>query len=208
MCKKVLAAALMSVGLLSAAGAQAQTTETGSFMVRARAVYLGWENGQSGGLPLGGNTKVTAQTLWIPEVDFTYFFTKNIAAELVLTYPQDININVGGNKAGTISALPPSLLLQYHFTDLGAFKPYVGVGINYTMFYKTNNILDGAAHISNSSVGAVGQIGFDYMLDKNWGLNVDLKYTQMSTNVYVQDQKVGSVNLNPFSVGLGVSYRF
>lgn len=208
MCKKVLAAALMSVGLLSAAGVQAQTVEAGSWMVRARAVYLGWENGQSGGLPLGGNTKVTAQSLWIPEVDFSYFFTKNIAAELVLTYPQDININVGGSKAGTISALPPSLLLQYHFSDLGAFKPYVGVGLNYTMFYKTNNILDGAARINNSSVGVVGQIGFDYLLDKNWGLNVDLKFTQMSTNVYVQDQKVGSVNLNPLSVGVGVSYRF
>ena len=208
MCKKVLAAALMSVGLLSASGVQAQTVETGSFMVRARAVYLGWENGQSGGLPLGGHTKVTAQSLWIPEVDFTYFFTKNIAAELVLTYPQDININVGGAKAGTISALPPSLLLQYHFTDMGALKPYVGVGLNYTMFYKKNNILDGAASVSNSSVGAVGQIGFDYMLDKNWGLNVDLKYIQMSTNVYVQDQKVGKVNLNPLTVGVGVSYRF
>lgn len=208
MCKKVLAAALMSVGMLSVVNIQAQTVDPGSFMVRARAVYLGFENGQSGGLPLGGNTKVTAQSLWIPEVDFSYFFTKNIAAELVLTYPQDININVGGSKAGTISALPPSLMLQYHFTDLGAFKPYVGVGLNYTIFTKRDNILDGAAKVSSSSVGAVGQVGFDYMLDKNWGLNVDLKYIQMSTKVYVQGDKVGTVNLNPLSVGMGVSYRF
>ncbi|MDN4017397.1 OmpW/AlkL family protein [Zwartia panacis] len=208
MCKKVFAAALVSVGMLSVASVQAQTADPGSFMVRARAVYLGFENGQSGGLPIGGNTKVTAQSLWIPEVDFTYFFTKNIAAELVLTYPQDININVGGTKAGTISALPPSLLLQYHFTDMGAFKPYVGVGLNYTIFTKRDNILDGAAKVSSSSVGAVGQVGFDYMLDKNWGLNVDLKYIQMSTKVYVQGDKVGTVNLNPLSVGMGVSYRF
>ncbi len=208
MCKKVFAAALMSVGMLSVVSVQAQTADPGSFMVRARAVYLGFENGQSGGLPIGGNTKVTAQSLWIPEVDFTYFFTKNIAAELVLTYPQDININVGGTKAGTISALPPSLLLQYHFTDMGAFKPYVGVGLNYTIFTKRDNILDGAAKVSSSSVGAVGHVGFDYMLDKNWGLNVDLKYIQMSTKVYVQGDKVCTVNLNPLSVGMGVSYRF
>lgn len=126
----------------------------------------------------------------------------------MLTYPQDININVGGVKAGTISALPPSLLLQYHFTDLGAFKPYVGLGVNYTLFYKRNNILDGVAQVSNSSFGVAGQIGFDYMLDKNWGLNVDLKYIQMATDVSIAGSKVGTVNLNPLTVGVGVAYRF
>ncbi len=206
MCKKVIAAAVMALGMLSTANAQ--TEDYGQFMVRGRAVYLNFENGQSGGLPLGGDTKVQAQNTWIPEVDFTYFFTKNIAAELVLTYPQDININVGGVKAGTISALPPSLLLQYHFTDLGAFKPYVGLGVNYTLFYKRNNILDGAAQVSNSSFGVAGQIGFDYMLNKNWGLNVDLKYIQMATDVTVMGDKVGKVNLNPLTVGVGVAYRF
>lgn len=208
MCKKVLAAALMSIGLLSVAQAQGQYDAPGPFMIRGRALYLGWENGQSGGLPLGGDTKVAAQNTWIPEIDLSYFITKNIAAELVLTYPQDININVGGRKEGTISALPPSLILQYHFTDLGAFKPYVGLGVNYTIFYKRNNILNGAAEVSNSSVGVVGQIGVDYMLDKNWGLNVDLKYIQMTTDVSVGGSKVGSVNLNPLTVGVGVAYRF
>lgn len=206
MCKKVIAAALMALGMLSTANAQ--TEDYGQFMVRGRAVYLNFENGQSGGLPLGGDTKIQAQNTWIPEVDFTYFFTKNIAAELVLTYPQDININVGGVKAGTISALPPSLLLQYHFTDLGAFKPYVGLGVNYTLFYKRNNILDGAAQVSNSSFGVAGQVGFDYMLNKNWGLNVDLKYIQMATDVTVMGDKIGKVNLNPLTIGVGVAYRF
>ena len=206
MCKKVIAAALMALGMLSTANAQ--TEDYGQFMVRGRAVYLNFENGQSGGLPLGGDTKIQAQNTWIPEVDFTYFFTKNIAAELVLTYPQDININVGGVKAGTISALPPSLLLQYHFTDLGPFKPYVGLGVNYTLFYKRNNILDGAAQVSNSSFGVAGQVGFDYMLNKNWGLNVDLKYIQMATDVTVMGDKIGKVNLNPLTIGVGVAYRF
>jgi outer membrane protein len=206
--KKVINAVVMGMGLLTALGAQAQTTEPGPFMVRARAVSINWQNGQAGGLPLAGDTKIEAQNTWIPEVDFSYFFTKNIAAELVLTYPQDINIKVGGTKAGTISALPPSLMLQYHFTDLGSFKPYVGAGVNYTIFYKRNNILGGAAEVSNSSVGLAGQVGFDYMLDKNWGLNVDVKYIQMSTDVKVGGTKVGTVNLNPLTVGVGVAYRF
>jgi outer membrane protein len=153
MFNKLLIAALLAVGLVLAPGVQAQTAEPGPFMVRVRGVYVGFENGQSGGLPLGGTTKVEAVSTWIPEVDFSYFFTKNIAAELVLTYPQNININVGGTKADTIQALPPSLVLQHHFTDLGAFKPYLGAGVNYTMFTSRNNILDGAASVSSASVG-------------------------------------------------------
>ena len=141
-------------------------------------------------------------------MDFSYFFTKNIAAELVLTYPQNININIGGVKAGTIQALPPSLVLQYHFSDLGAFKPYVGAGVNYTIFTKRNNILDGVASVNSSSVGLVRQVGFDYMLNKNWGLNLDLKYIQMSTSASVMGDKVGTVNLNPWTAGAGVTYRF
>ena len=203
--KKILVATLAAMGLLSVGVAQA---DEGSFMVRARAVYVDFDNGQSGGLPLGGATKVEADSRWIPEVDFSYFFTPNIAAELVLTYPQNVDINVGGSKAGTIKALPPSLMLQYHVTQFGAFKPYVGLGVNYTIFSKRNNILSGAAEVDRSSLGLAAQVGFDYMLNKNWGLNLDVKYIQMDTDVRVSGTKVGSVDLNPITAGVGVSYRF
>ena len=209
MLKKLLCSSLLALGVMSGTAVQAQSADSfDPYMVRVRGVYLGFQNGQSGGLPLPGNTKVEAVNTWIPEVDLTYFFTKNIAAELVLTWPQNIDINVGGAKAGTIQALPPSLLLQYHFTDLGAFKPYVGLGLNYTIFYQTNNILGGAASISNNSFGVAGQIGFDYALTRNWQFNVDLKWIQMATDVSVGGSKVGTVNLNPLTVGVGIGYRF
>ena len=202
--KKLLVVALAAAGIFSGAVAQA---EDSPFMVRVRGVYLNWENGQSGGLPLASG-KIEASKQWIPEIDFTYFFTKNIAAELVLTWPQDVKINLGGDQIGTIKALPPSLVLQYHFTDLGQFKPYVGVGINYTIFSQRSNILNGAAQVDSSSVGVVGQIGMDYMIDRNWGVNLDLKWAQMATGVKVGGEKVGTVNLNPLMVGAGVTYRF
>lgn len=205
MANKILAVALAAAGLLSVSVAQA---DEGSFMVRGRAVYLDFHNGQADGLPLGGSTRIEAENRWIPELDLSYFFTPNIALELVLTYPQDIDIKVGGSKAGTIKALPPSLMLQYHVTQLGAFKPYVGLGANYTIFTKHNNILNGAAEVENSSVGLAAQVGFDYMFTKNWGLNVDLKYIQMDTEVKVGGNKVGKVDLNPVTAGVGVSYRF
>jgi outer membrane protein len=203
--KKILVAALATIGLLSAAAVQAAD---GSFMVRARAVYVDFDNGQKDGLQTNVGAKVEADSRWIPEVDLSYFFTPNIAAELVLTYPQKVDITVGGSKVGTIKALPPSLLLQYHFTNFGAFKPYVGAGLNYTIFTQRDNILGGAAEVEHSSFGLVGQAGFDYMIDKNWSINLDVKYVQMDTDVKVGGTKVGKVDLNPITAGIGIGYRF
>lgn len=203
--KKIIVALLAVGGLMAGSAVQAQESP---WLVRARAVNVNFENGQSDGLPLGGTTKVQAQSRWIPEVDISYFINKNIAAELVLTYPQTIDIKVGGSKAGSIKALPPSLLLQYHFTDLGAVKPYVGAGLNYTIFTKRSNILGGAAQVDSSSTGLVGQLGLDVALNKNWSLNLDVKYVKMDTGVKVGGAKVGSVDLSPVTAGIGIGYRF
>jgi outer membrane protein len=203
--KNTLMCGLGLAALLTVPVAQADDS---AWQVRARAVYLDFDNSQSDGLPLAGTTKVEAESRWIPEVDISYFFTKNIAAELVLTYPQTIDIKVGGSKQGEIKALPPSLLVQYHYTELGAFQPYAGVGLNYTIFSDRKNILDGAAEVDSSSVGLVGQLGFDYMINKNWGVNLDVKYIQMDTDVKVGGSKVGSVGLNPWTFGVGATYRF
>jgi len=204
---KTLVAVLAVMTSLAPIAAQAQSSSGNPWMVRVRAVDLLWANGQSGSVVQGANVKAKDQI--IPELDVSYFFTKNIAAELVLTYPQSIQIDAGGNKLGTIKALPPSLLLQYHFTDFGAFKPYVGAGVNYTIFSSRNNLSGGAYSVDSSSFGAVGQVGMDYMLDKNWGLNVDLKYATMSTNVTTAaGVDGGKLTLNPWMPAVGVTYKF
>jgi len=184
--------------------ALAQTNSAGDVIVRLRATELNWANQQNNGL---ATTNVTAQNKAIPEVDVSYFLTKNIATELVLTYPQTVNINVGGAASGTVKALPPTLLLQYHFTELGQIKPYVGVGVNYTSFTSAN-ILNGGASVNASSTGFAAQIGFDYMLDKNWGLNADLKYIQIKTDVFAGGANIGQLGLNPTVASAGLTYRF
>jgi outer membrane protein len=100
------------------------------------------------------------------------------------------------------------LLAQYHFTDLGAFKPYIGAGINYTIFGNRQNFAI-PVQIEPSSVGFVGQIGMDYMLDKNWGLNVDVKYATMATNIQTTGgANLGKLTLNPWMPAVGVTYKF
>lgn len=202
----------MTLAALTPIYSQAQSMETDNpWMLRVRAVDLLWQNGQSN-VVQADNVKATNQV--IPEFDISYFFTKNISTELVLTYPQQVSITYGqGNaSAGKISALPLSLLLQYHFTDLGAFIPYVGAGINYTIFGNRQNFpaLGNGVQVDQSSVGFVAQIGGDYMLDKNWGLNIDLKYATMSTNVTAVSggANLGKLTLNPFMPAVGVTYKF
>jgi len=197
--KKILVAALAMAGFVSSGAALADDT---GFMVRARAVNINWDNGHKDGLP----TAIEAKDLWIPEVDISYFFTKNIAAELVLTYPQKVDIKSGGTTLGNVHALPPSLLVQYHFTDFGAFKPYVGAGVNYTLF--TDRDVVSNIHVDQGSFGLAGQVGFDYFLTKNVALNFDVKYLQISTDVKAGSAKLGKLELNPITAGVGVGYRF
>jgi len=207
---KTLVAAMAAVASLAPIASQAQSTDSDNpWMIRVRAVDLLWDNAQSG---VAQTDNINAKNQVIPEFDVSYFFTKNIATELVLSYPQQVNLTAGGSQAGKISALPPSLLLQYHFTDLGAFVPYVGAGINYTIFGNRQNfpLLNNSVTVDQSSVGFVAQIGADYMLDKNWGLNVDLKYATMSTNIssVSSGANLGKLTLNPLMPAVGVTYKF
>ena len=207
---KSLVAAMAAVASLAPIAAQAQAQEN-PWMVRVRAVDLLWQNGQTGDVSA---LNVKAKNQWIPEFDVSYFFTKNIAAELVLTWPQQVNITAGpgSTNIGKVTALPPSLLAQYHFTDLGAFKPYVGAGVNYTIFGNRQNFpaLGNQVQVEPSSFGVVGQIGADYMLDKNWGLNIDVKYATIATNVQMVagGANIGKLTLNPWMPAVGVTYKF
>lgn len=203
---KILVAALAMAGLVSAGAVHADDS---GFMVRARAVHLDWDNGNKDSLATNVGAKVKADDRWIPEVDVSYFFNKNFAAELVLTYPQEVDIKAGQTKIGHVDALPPSLLLQYHFADLGAFKPYVGAGLNYTLFTKKSFDLGvNKVSVEQSTWGLAGQVGFDYFLTKNVSLNFDVKYIKMETDVKLNGNKIGKLELSPITAGVGVGYRF
>lgn len=172
----------------------------GPWLVRARAVNLDPANKDSTPLNLSVNSKV------IPEVDVSYFFTPSIAAELILTYPQKHTVRAGGADIGSLKHLPPTLTAQYHFTDFGAVKPYVGLGINFTRFSSVN--LPGSYSIQNNSWGVACQVGVDYELSKGLYLNADLKKVQIRTDVSSAGSKVGTFKVDPLLFGVGVGYRF
>lgn len=170
--------------------------QDGKWQVRVRAVHVDAMNqGTAGDAGISINQKT------IPELDISYYLTPNWAAELILTYPQKHDVRAAGARIGSLKHLPPTLLAQYHFTQFGAFKPYVGAGINYTRFSSVN--VPGVS-IDKNSWGAAVQVGLDYALDRNWSLNVDVKKLQMDTTIH----GVGKFKIDPVLVGVGVGYRF
>ena len=197
--KQSIVAAVLAAGAVSAA--MAQTFGDSPWVVRARAVHLDMANKDGTGLGLSVNNKT------IPEVDVSYFFTPNMAAELVLTVPQKQTVSMGGTSIGTFKHLPPSLLLQYHFTGLTGYKPYVGAGLNYTKITGVN-LLSGGASLDDHSWGSAWQVGLDIPLDKNWSFNLDLKKVYIRTDVFVGTANQGTLKLDPVLVGVGLGYRF
>lgn len=179
------------------------------WMVRARATHLNWDNSTTNTVTTLG---VNAENKTIPEIDITYFFTKNIAAELVLSYPQRVEVFARSASLGTVTALPPTLLAQYHFTNFGPLKPYVGAGVNYTRFGSRNLGVDNTSngyYVEKSSIGYALQAGADYMLTKNWGINLDVKYIDIKTDVFTAaGVNAGTLKLSPIATSVGVTYKF
>ena len=200
MMKKTLLAAAALCALTSGAAMAQNYPQDGKWMVRARAVHLDSANKDSTPLDLSVNNKM------IPELDISYFFTPNFAAELILTYPQKHDVRAGGAEIGSLKHLPPTLLAQYHFTNLGAFKPYVGAGINYTRFSSVK--LPAGVDIDRNSFGAALQVGVDIPLQKNLYLNLDVKKVFIKTDVSLAGAKIGTFKVDPVLVGVGLGWRF
>jgi outer membrane protein len=180
--------------------------DTGDWLVRVRALHLDSANKDSTGLNLSVNNKT------FPEIDISYFFTPNLAAELVLTYPQKHTLSSNGNKIGTVKHLPPTLSLQYHVTGLGGWRPYVGAGLNYTRFSSVNFdpavVTALAPTIKRNSFGASLQVGADVQVGGGWLLNLDVKKVQIATDVRSFGAKAGEFKIDPVLVSVGVGKRF
>lgn len=203
----LLPLALSSLALALALPAGA---DDGPWLVRARILNMNVDNSNEGSVP--GLPQVTAENKTFPEVDFTYFFTRNFATELILTYPQAHTVSLGGTPIGSIKHLPPTLTAQYHFLPDGEFRPYVGLGVNYTRFTNVDlNVTGvGALDADRDSFGLAAQVGMDYKLSGNWYLNVDAKYVQIDTKVKVAASQavLTKLKVDPTLISVGVGYRF
>lgn len=223
--KKLLGASVLALTMAASAQAKqvsaaapasdtssSQWPQAGDWMVRARAIDIVPQESSSISV-IGGKADVSDNV--VPELDFSYFFTKNIAAELILaTSPHDIkakNSALGASaKVGSVWVLPPTLTMQYHFTNFNSFKPYLGAGVNYTMYYAENK---GDAAITGldvkNSFGWALQAGVDVPINNRWGWNFDVKKLFVNADASINHGAIqANIDLDPWIFGTGITYRF
>lgn len=175
---------------------------------------------------------------------FSYMLTDKVAVGLLGSTPFKHDIKGSGvlsgtGKLGETKHLPPTLTLQYFPMPSGSkFQPYIGAGVNYTNFFeeKTSQTLTGTidavaqATIGtpagtvdrtdltlDDSFGVAAEVGLDYMLTDNLGVNAAVWWIDLDTDadigVYAADgSKITTgeldVEIDPWVYMVGVSYRF
>lgn len=214
--KKLLLPLLLVIAFVFNAQAQEDPTskDFNKWQVRLRGLAI-IPNESATIEVIGGDTDIS--NAFVPELDFTYYFNKNIAVELILgTANHDVkavSTAVGNIDLGDVWLLPPTLTLQYHF-DGNTVHPYVGAGLNYTLFYGVDEgpVADSVDY--DDSLGFALQGGFDIDITDKWFINVDAKYIFLNTTATVNATTAlgatvkADVDINPFIAGLGFGMRF
>ncbi len=175
------------------------------FQLRLRA--LGVLPQEESDVNIGGDINVGNAIT--PEIDLTYFFTPHIAAEIIAGTTKHSLSHTSGASLGETWILPPTVTLQYHFTPDNNFSPYVGAGVNYSIFYHENTASGFSDLNIDNAFGPALQAGFDYWISENWGVNFDVKKIWLNVDASLNNGAIkADVDLDPWLVGAGISYRF
>lgn len=225
--KSLLVLALTAAFLPTVAQAEA-----GDWVVRVRATHISADEDSKLGrmtnsafpataalVSSGAELEVESNT--IPELDISYYFTKNIAAELILAVgsKHDVNIHknsgsLGKQDLGEVNALPPTLTLQWHFNPDQMIDPYVGAGINYTRFMDNGlKLVDTyPIRVERNSFGPALQAGVDINLQDGWLINADVKKLWIDTDVKMNMgtgyRKIDKLDIDPWVVSVGFGKKF
>ncbi len=202
----------LSTALLLAGPGSASATDwpaAGDWVVRAGLHLV---DPKSNNLTLdieGDPVRVSVDDDIAPTFSVSYFITPAVAVELQAATPFEHDINLGGARVGSTKHIPPTLNIQYHL-PLGPLKPYVGTGLNWTLFFseKTTGALDGADLELDDSFGINFQAGVDYALNSDWYLNAEVRWIDIDSRADLDGERLGTVEIDPFVAAVTVGRRF
>jgi outer membrane protein len=217
---------LKYTAVAAVAGTMALTTNfaqagdyMGNFMIRAGVSVINPDSSADvftpgGALIAGADAEVSTEV--VPTATISYFFTENIAAELLCCFAKHevdgVSGIIAGANLGDTWIFPPAVTLQYHFTSFERFKPYVGVGAQYIAFFdegpSTSGPLAGASLSIDDSIGFTLQAGVDFELQDGWYLNADVRKTFFEMDARWGTGHTAEVTLDPWIFTLGIGYRF
>lgn len=212
---------MAAIALVAAGAAHA---EAGDVLIRLRAIGVLPNEHANGIHPAFPGEGLSVSDRWMPEIDVTYMATNNLGFELIASSTKHEASGVSGTtgsigKLASTWVLPPTLTAQWHFAPEAHIRPYIGAGVNYTIFFneKASDGLkdaigeDATVHMSNGW-GWAGQVGMDIDITDRMFLNLDLKYIDMKTKVTIYNAALGpqttDLKLNPLVVGVGIGMKF
>lgn len=175
----------------------------------------------------GGTTKLGVDSSTQLGLTASYFINQNWAVELLAATPFDHDATATGELAGLkiadVKQLPPTLSAIYYIDSQSAFKPYVGAGINYTIFFEEDITSEADAALSglgltgadvelDNSWGVSFQVGADYEINKNWLLNASVRWIDIDTEATVKfdsgDKLAANIEIDPYVYTVSVGYTF
>jgi outer membrane protein len=217
---------LVSLSLLATSQFTAAYTK-GDIIVRAGLANVSPDESSSnimlGGADLGVSLAVDSDTQI--GLNLAYFLTDRINVEVLAATPfsHDVNFSVNdplgtGKQLGEVTHLPPTVTVNYYFNDPSSkFQPYLGAGLNYTIFFDEEftsaNAGAGLQDLSLSdSFGLAAQVGVDYMLDDKWFVNGSVRWididTQASFNLNGTPGSVDNIEIDPWVYTVSIGYKF
>lgn len=217
--------ATAAIALVAATPALAQDTglSKGDVIVRLRGILVA-PNESSGGIqPSLPTEKVRVDDSFMPEVDLTYMLTDAVGVEVIASTTKHSVFGITGvtggiGKLASTWVLPPTATVNYHFNNKGAIRPYLGAGVNWTIFWNSKptaafEAAAGKTHVGMSdSVGVAAQAGVDIDLGPKMFLNLDVKYITIKTDATLVTAGLGTqkvhVALDPLVFGAGVGFKF
>jgi len=199
-----LALALVLGG--AATPALAQSAGTWTVGVGAHQVNPKSDNGALA----GGTLPVEVESNVRPTITGEYFIADNLGIEVLASLPFKHDIAIDGlGTVGETKHLPPTVSLQYHFGQ-GKVKPFVGAGVNYTKFFseETSGALEGADLELDASWGLAAHAGVDFKVGDKGAIRVDARWIDIDTDVSVEGEKLGTVNIDPLVYGVAYVFSF
>ena len=201
--------------VLAAATALTMTTAfavpAGTWSIAAGAHYVDPKS-DNGTLNNGLSVDVDGDVR--PTISGEYFIANNVGVELLAAIPfhHDFTLTDANDDeiTGKTQHLPPTLSLQYHFDGYNLpmnVKPFVGVGVNYTTFFK-EKISNGADLDLDDSVGVAGHIGLDIPFAPTESFRIDARYMDIKTDATLNGTDIGEIDISPWVYGVAFVKQF
>jgi outer membrane protein len=204
--RRIGVAAAILMALAVSAPVSASGAGTWVFKIGAHNVNPDSDNGSLA----GGALDVEVDSNTRPTFGFGYWLSDTWQIDLLAAVPFNHDFSLNGADAGEFKHLPPTLSLQYHFNPGGTIRPFVGLGVNYTIVYdeESTGPIAGADLGLDNSFGLAAQVGLAFQLNEQWSLAGDVRWLDIDSDASVDGVDVGTVNVDPIGIGIFATYDF